>query len=142
MAFGRDALPDLFDFAVLSDEEGTTNDAHEGPAHELLFLPGTKLFDRLVIRVAQQREIDVFLLLEQRLGLDGIRAHAEDGHAQLVETPLCVAKLGRFDGSTGSAGFGEEKEEDALTGEVFERDFLAFVGWEAKGGGFGAYFEH
>jgi len=119
VAFGRDALPDLFDFAVLSDEEGTTNDAHEGPAHELLFLPGTKLFDRLVIRVAQQREIDVFLLLEQRLGLDGIRAHAEDGHAQLVETPLCVAKLGRFDGSTGSAGFGKKIEQDAPALEVF-----------------------
>jgi hypothetical protein len=55
---------------------------------------------------------------------------------------LCVTKLGRFDGSTGSAGFGEEKEEDALAGEVLQRDFLAFVGFEAKGGGFVAYFEH
>jgi len=56
--------------------------------------------------------------------------------------PLCVTKLGRFDGSTGSAGFGEEKEEDALAGEVFERELLAFVGFEAEGGGFGTNFEH
>ncbi len=107
MAFGRDALPDLFDLAVLSDEEGTTNDAHEGPAHELLFLPGTKLFDRLVIRVAQQREIDVFLLLEQRLGLDGIS-----------ELWLCVTKLGRLNRSTRSVGFGKEIEKDAPALEV------------------------
>jgi len=56
--------------------------------------------------------------------------------------PLCVTKLGRFDGSTGSAGFGEEEEKDPLAGEVLERDFLAFVGFEAKGGGFGTNFEH
>ena len=118
MAFGLDALPDLFDFAVLSDEEGTTNDAHEGPAHELLFLPGTKLFDGFVIRVAQQREIDVFLLLEQRLGLDGIRAHAEDGHFQRVEFWLCVTKLGRLNRSTRSVGFGKEIEKDAPALEV------------------------
>jgi len=55
---------------------------------------------------------------------------------------FCVTKLGRFDDSTGSVRFGKEKEEDALAGEIFERDFLAFVGFEAKGGGFGAYFEH
>ena len=119
MAFGFDEGPDFFDFAGFADEERAADDAHEGAAHELLFLPSTKLFDRLVIRVAQQREIDVFLLLEQRLGLDGIRAHAEDGHAQLVETPLCVAKLGRFDGSTGSAGFGKKIEQDAPALEVF-----------------------
>jgi len=56
--------------------------------------------------------------------------------------PLCVTKLGRFDGSTGSAGFGEEEEKDALAGEVLERDFLAFVGFEAEGRGFGANFKH
>jgi len=56
--------------------------------------------------------------------------------------PLCVTKLGRFDGSTGSAGFREEKEEDALAGEVFERDLLASVGFEAERGGFGTNFEH
>jgi len=54
--------------------------------------------------------------------------------------PLCVTKLGRFDGSTGSAGFGEKKEENALAGEVLEGDLLAFVGFEAEGGGFSAYF--
>jgi len=56
--------------------------------------------------------------------------------------PLCVTKLGRFDGSTGSAGFGEEEEKDALAGEVLERELLAFVGFETEGGGFGTYFEH
>jgi hypothetical protein len=75
--------------------------------------------------------------LEGGLGFDGVGAHAEDGDAEIVEFLFCVAKLGRFDGSTGGAGFGVEEEEDGLAGEVFERDGLAVVGLEAKGGGFG-----
>jgi hypothetical protein len=76
------------------------------------------------------------------LGFDGIGAHAEDGDAELVEIFFCVTKLGRFDCSTGGAGFGVEEEKDALAGKVFEREFFAFVGLEAEGGGFGADFEH
>jgi hypothetical protein len=70
------------------------------------------------------------------LGFDGIGAHAEDGDAELVEVFFCVAKLGRFDRSTGGVGFGVEEEEDALAGEVFERERFAFVGLEAEGWGF------
>jgi len=92
--------------------------------------------------IAEQGKIELVLFLEPRKRFDGISAHAEDGNAQLIELPLCVTKLGRFDGSTGSAGFGEEEEKDPLAGEVLERDFLAFVGFEAKGGGFGTNFEH
>ena len=80
--------------------------------------------------------------LEPGLGFDGIGAHAEDGHAELVEIFFCVAKLGRFDGSTSGVGFGVEEEEDLLAGEVIQRDVFAFVGFEAEGGGFGAKFEH
>jgi len=36
----------------------------------------------------------------------------------------------------------KEKEKYALAREVFEGDFLAFVGFEAKGGGFGTNFKH
>ena len=142
MAFGFDGGPDFFDLASFADEEGTADNAHERAAHELLFLPDAEFPDGLVGRIAEQGEIEFVLFLEGSKSFDGIGAHAEDGHAELVELPLCVTKLGRFDSSTGSAGFGEEKEEDALAGEILERDFLAFIGFEAKGGGFGAYFEH
>ena len=80
--------------------------------------------------------------LEPGLGFDGVGAHAEDGDAELVEIFLCVTKLGRLDRSTGGVCFGVEEEEDALASEVIQRDVFAFVGFEAEGGGFGAYFEH
>ena len=142
MAFGSDEGPEFFDFSGFADDEGTADDAHEGAAHELFFLPDSKFLNGFVGGVAEQRKIEFVLFLEPSKRFDGIGAHAEDGNAELIELPLCVTKLGRFDGSTGSAGFGEEKEEDALAGEVFERELLAFVGFKAEGGGFGTNFEH
>jgi hypothetical protein len=142
VAFGFDEGPGGFDFAGFADEEGAAYDAHERAAHKLFFLPGAKLLDGFVGWIAEQGEIEILLGLEPSLGFDGIGAHAEDGDAELVEVFFCVAKLGRFDRSTGGVGFGVEEEEDALASEVFERDFFAFVGLEAEGGGFGTDFEH
>jgi len=119
VAFGFDEGPDVFDFAGFADEEGAADDAHEGAAHELFFLPGAELLDGLVGGVAEQWEIETLLGFERSLGFDGIGAHAEDGDAVLVEIFFCVTKLGRFNGSTGSVGFGVEEEEDALACEVF-----------------------
>jgi hypothetical protein len=56
--------------------------------------------------------------LEGGLRFDGIGAQAEDGHTLLVEVFLCVTKLGRFNGSTGSVGFGIEEKENAATFEI------------------------
>ena len=142
MAFGSDDGPEFLDFGGFADEEGTADDAHVGAAHKLFFLPGAEFLDGFVGGIAEQGEIESVLFLERNKCFDGISAHAENGNTEMVELLFCVTKLGRFDDSTGSVRFGKEKEEDALAGEIFERDFLAFVGFEAKGGGFGAYFEH
>ncbi len=142
MAFGFDEGPDRFDFAGFADEEGAADDAHEGASHDLFFLPGAELFDSRVVLIAEQREIEFVFFFKGGKSFDGIGAHAEDGDAELVECFFCVTKLGRFGRSTGCAGFGEEKEEDALTHEVFERDSFAFAGLEAEGGGFGTEFNH
>ena len=142
MAFGSDDGPEFLNFAGFADYERTPDDAHKGAAHELFLLPDAEFLNGFVSGIAEQGKIEFVLFLERSKRFDRIGAHAEDGHTVLVELPLCVTKLGRFNGSTRSAGLGEEKEEDAPAGEVFERDFVAFVGFEAKGGGFGAYFEH
>lgn len=140
MAFGLDGGPEGFDFAGLADEEGTADDAHKFAAHELFLLPSAEGGDGFVIGVAEQGEIEFLLGLERGLGFDGIGAHAEDGYAEFVEVLLCVAKLGRFDGSTGSVGFGIEEEEGAAAFEIFQGDFFAFVGEETEGRRFGAEF--
>jgi hypothetical protein len=140
VAFGFDEWPEGFDFAGFADEEGTADDAHEGAAHELFFLPGAEFLNGLVGGITEQGEIEFVFLFEGREGFDGVGAHAEDGDAEFVELLFCVTKLGRFYRSTGGVGFGVEKEEDAPASEVFEGDGLAIVGWEAEAGGFGADF--
>jgi len=142
VAFGSDGGPGFLDFAGFADEKGTADDAHEGAAHELFFLPSAELLDGFVGWIAEQGEIEFVFFFEGGERLEGVGAHAEDYDTEVVEFFLCVAKLGRFNCSTGGVGFGKEEEEDALAGEVFERDFLAFVGLEAEGGGFGTNFEH
>ena len=142
MAFGSNGRPEGFDFAGFANEEGAANDAHEFATHELLLLPRAKFFDDFVMRIAEQEKIQPLLGFKRGLGADGISAHAENGYAEFIELLFCVTKLGRFDGSTGSVGFGIEKEQDAAALEIFQGDFCAFVGEEAEGGGFGAYFEH
>ena len=80
MAFGFDQRPDFFDLAVLAEEEGAADDTHEGAAHEFFFLPGAQLSDDFVIRIAEQRKIELLLLLEGSLGFDGIGAQSQDGY--------------------------------------------------------------
>jgi len=119
VAFGFDEGPDVFDFAGFADEEGAADDAHESAAHELFFLPGAEFLDGFVGGIAEQREIEILLGTERGLSFDGIGAQAKDGDTKLVEIFFCVTKLGRFDRSTGSVGFGVEEEQNALAGEVF-----------------------
>jgi hypothetical protein len=121
VAFGFDQGPEGFDFAGFANEERATDDAHEGAAHELFFLPGAEFLNGFVGGIAEQREIELVFFLERSESFDGVGAHAEDGDAELVEVLFCVTKLGRFDGSTGGVGLGEEKEQDAPAGEVLER---------------------
>jgi hypothetical protein len=142
VTFGLDEGPDVFDFAGFADKEGAADDAHVGAAHELFFLPGAEFSDGFVRGIAEQWEIQFLFGLERSLGFNGIGAHAEDGNAEFLEFFFCVTKLGRFDCSTGGIGLGVEEEENALAGEVFEREFFAFVGLEAEGGSFGVDFEH
>jgi hypothetical protein len=142
VAFGFDGGPGGFDFAGFADEERAADDAHEFASHELLLLPGTVGGDGLVIGIAEQGKIEFELRFEGRLGLDGIGAHAEDGDLELIELLFCVAKLGRFDDSTGGIGFREEEKEDAATYKIFESNEFVLVGFEAERRSFVAGLEH
>jgi hypothetical protein len=142
VAFGVDDGPDFFDFSGFADEEGTAHDAHEFASQELLLLPDTVSGDGFVAGITDQGKVELELGLEGRLRLDGIGAHAEDGDFEPVELLFCVAKLGRFRGSTGGVGLGEEEEQDTLGFKIFQRDGRAVVREEAEDWGFVAGLEH
>ena len=142
MALRPGGRPYRFDFTGFANEERTAAYAHEFAAHELLLLPGAEFFHGFVRGIAQQREVQLVLGLEGGQSFLGIGAHSKDGDFQLIELLFCVAKLGRFNGSTGSIGFGEKEQEDAVALKVAEGELRAFVRGQTEGRSFITDFKH
>jgi len=119
VAFGFYWVPDIFDFAVGTDQKTAADNSLEQAAHEFLPAPRAVGFDHLMRGIAEQREIELPLVAKFLQVLHGIGAGTEDGDAELVVFLLCVTKLGRFDRSTGSIRFRKKEEQDAAALEVF-----------------------
>jgi len=85
-------------------------------------------FNHLEVGIAEQRKIQFLFFLEAGLRFHGIATGSQDHDVELVELLLCVAKLGRFDGSTSGVGLGKEKQQHALATKLGERDVFAIVG--------------
>ena len=130
MAFGFGGVPDVFDFAIGADQKGAADGAGKDAAHEFLGAPHTVIFDHFVGGVTEEIEVEFLFGFEFCLRRLAIGAGAQDYGVQLVEFFLCVAKLGRFRGSTGSVGLGIEEKYDAATGEIFESEVGTAVGFE------------
>jgi hypothetical protein len=140
VAFGADFIPDFFDFAVRADEERAADDAEERATEKFLHAARAVGFDRFQVGIAEKIEIEFVFGFKAGLRFNGIAAHAEDHGVELIEVLFCVAKLGRFDGSTGSVGFWIEEEDNAFAAEVGERDFGAGVVFDPECGSFIAFF--
>ena len=90
--------------------------------------------------IAQEREIQFLLALEALQQLHGIGACAQDDNAAFVKFRFCVTELGRFDRSTRSVRFWEDKEDDAFPLVMAQVDFGTFVRVQGEVGGFVADF--
>lgn len=142
MAFARRGVPDVFDISVRSDQECAADYAAKNAAHELLRPPCAVSFDHFVSGIAEQRKVQFLLGFKFCLRRFIVGAGAENRHVQFVEVSLCVAKLGRFGGSTGSTGLRVEKQHDALAFEIAERNFRTFIGLQSKPRSALTYFQH
>jgi len=142
VAFGFGGIPDVFDFAVGANQKRAADGAGENATHKFLGAPDAVGFDHFARRIADQRKIQLLFGFELGERRFGIGAGAENHRVQLVEFSLCVTKLGRFGGSTGSVGFGEEKQHDAFAREVLQRDFASSVGFQRKVWRFLSNFQH
>ena len=140
MAFGADFIPDFFDFAVGADQKCAADDVEERAAEEFLHAARAIGLDRFQIGIAEKIEIEFIFGFKAGLRFDRVAAHAEDHGVELIEVLFCVAKLGRFGGSTRSIGFWIEEEDYAFAAEVGEGDFGAGVVFEPECGSFIAFF--
>jgi hypothetical protein len=109
VSLGFHFIPDLFNLSIWSDKECAAHNPLVSAAHEFLCPPGSKRFDHFVRRIAQEREIQLLLGLENLQRFNGVSTSAEDVDAALIKLRFCVTKLGRFDCSTGSVGLREKE---------------------------------
>jgi hypothetical protein len=118
VAFGFDWVPDLFDFAVGTDQKTAADNSLEQAAHEFLTAPRAVGFDHFVSRIAEQGKIELPLVAEILQCLHRVGACSENGDTELVELLFCVAKLGRFDRSARGIRFRKKEEQDAAALEI------------------------
>jgi hypothetical protein len=127
MAFHVHLVPHMTDLAIVADPIGHAHDAEKRLSEETLHPPRAVGFDHLELWVREQRKVQIVLFPEFFQQLLAIGAAAEDYGVQPVEFFLCVAKLGRFVGSTRRHRLGEEIEDYILAAEIGKRYFLAII---------------
>jgi hypothetical protein len=142
VAFGVDRIPYFLDIAVGADQKTAADDSLKQTAHEFLAAPRAIGLDHLVGGIAEQWEIKLVPVAEVLQSLHRVGTGSENGDTELVELLFCVAKLGRFNRSTGSIRLGKKEEQDAAAPKVFERKLFATLGSEGEFGSFVADFEH
>ncbi len=132
MALGLHVFPNMSDFALSIDEKGGAGDAVKGPAQELFESPDSVSLEHLVGRIAQQGKVQFLFDTESEKSFFRIGAGAQDRGTQFFELLLCVTKLGRFGGSTGSIGFRVEEEHNLFAAKIGKGQIRALVGLQTK----------
>ena len=85
-----------------------------------------------MVRVAEQSKIKFLFGFKIGEGFFRVRAHAQNRCVFQIESLLCVAKLGRFDDSTGGVGFGIEKQDHPLAAKVLQGHRFSFTRLQGK----------
>jgi len=127
VAFRLHVVPDLLYFPIRANQHAASDDSLVGPPHEFLHSPETEGFYHLVFGIAQKTEIQFVFFFEAGERLHHIGAYAKDLNILFFKGLLCVAKLGRFNGSTGSIGFWIEKEKGTFASQVSQRHFSSRI---------------
>lgn len=132
MALGIDLFPDSLDFSFRTNPVRHAHDSQKRFSEEGLHPARAIGFNHLEFRIAQEREIQFELGPELGLKVNRVSATAQDDGIGLIESLLCVAKLGRFMRSAGCHCLGEEKKNDVLSLQVGQGNFLAVVRGQAE----------
>src|SRR5206468_12870232 len=127
MALDLDLVPDLGDRPSLVDEERGALNPEILSAIQVLQFPHVVGGRHLSVVVAQEREVEVILVLEFYMALRVVAAHAQDDRALGRHAAEIVAETARFLRAPGRVVFRIEVEDDLLAAEVFQRHLASVV---------------
>jgi hypothetical protein len=126
--FGKDVL----DLAIGADDKRSPDDAHHFLPVHVFFLQHAECVGHFLIRICQQRERQVELVLEFLLCLGRVRRNPDDDCAGLLNLFVRVAEPARFDGSTRSVGAGIEEKDHGFAAKIPRRDFFPVLVLQSK----------
>src|SRR2546422_7241670 len=127
VAFDLDLAPNLRNRAGLVDQEGRPLDPEILSAVHVLPFPDVVRGGDASVIIAEQREIQVILVLELHVALRVVPAHAEDDRTLRCDASEVVPETARFLRATGRVVFRVEVEDDFLAVEVFQGDLATVV---------------
>lgn len=120
MSLGFHFIPNFLDFSVGAYQKTAAHDAFERPPHELFSSPDAIRLNHFVGSVAEQGEIELLLGLEALQRRYRVGARSKNGHAELFELGLCVAKLGRLNRSTRCVGLWKEEQQHVAACKIIQ----------------------
>src|SRR2546428_4359344 len=121
MSFHPDPRPDLGDLPALVNQERRALDPEVFPTVEILFLPDTVRTGDAPIVVAEQREIEVVLVLELQVALRIVAADPKDDRALRGHPGEVVPERAGFFRATRRVVLRVEVEDDLPSAELFQR---------------------
>src|SRR6267143_3794745 len=122
VAFALDFRPDPRDLAAFVDEERRALDSEVLPTVHVLLLPDAVRSRYLAVDVAEERKIEIVLVLEFHVALRVVPAHPEDDGSlrrdasEIVPETACILR------TPGRVVFWIEVEDDLLSSEPVQRD--------------------
>lgn len=119
VTLGLDLGEHVRDPTLRINEERGAFDAHNLLAIHVLLFDHIEGLSHLLVRVGEQRERQVILLLKllQRCGLIG--RNAQNYRAGFLYLAVCVAEPARLDSSPWRVSFGEEVHHHVLSAIIF-----------------------
>ncbi len=128
--------------AIRTDDVRRSHNAHAfAPVHVFL-LPNAIRFQRLVLLIRKQREIQFVLVSELRQSRYRVATDPHDARIQFVQFFFGVTELVRLAGSTRRIGLGEKIENQIPVAQILQAHLDTAVGRQSKAGCFVTRIQH
>ena len=130
---GIHLVHDMLQAAVLADDKGGAQHAHEFAAHELLQAPGAVFLRHRMVLVGKQGEIRSSLSMKRAQFRHRVRTHAQHHSIEFGQRLLAVANTTGLHGAAGRHRLGVKIQHDIfLALELLQTDLAAVLVLKVK----------
>lgn len=128
MSLYLDLGKDFLDVRILPDDEGSALNSHDRLAVHVFFFVDAIGREHILVRIRQQRHVQIILFAKFLLLADVVGADAEDDGIRFIELIDRIPEPGCFAGSAWCVGLRVKKQHHSLFAhEIGEANFPAVI---------------